>query len=83
MYKLLHFTADWCVPCKKSQPIVDEFLGKNNIEYQKVDVDKDFHTAAMYNVKSIPTFISFKNGEYYERHTGVPTELILNKLLDI
>jgi thioredoxin 1 len=82
MYKLLHFSADWCIPCKKSQPIIDEFLSKNNIEYQKIDIDKDFHLANIYNVKSIPTFISLKNTEYYDRHTGIPTEKILNKILN-
>lgn len=83
MYKLLHFSADWCGPCKKSQPIVDKFLSENNVEYQKIDVDVDFHLAGKYDVKSIPTFVSLKDGQYYERHIGVPTDLILKSLLNI
>ena len=38
--KLYHFTADWCNPCKKLAPILEEFLGENpNIDYIKIDVD--------------------------------------------
>lgn len=83
MYKLLHFTAEWCAPCKRSQPVIDEFLQNNEIEYQKIDIDTDFHLAGMHNVLSIPTFISLKDGEHYDRHTGVPTKEILNRLMNI
>jgi len=81
MYKLLHFTADWCVPCQKSKPLVNKFVEENNVDYQVIDIDREFHTAGMYEVKSIPTFISLKDGEYYDRHVGVPTEEILKNLL--
>lgn len=81
MYKLLHFTADWCAPCKRSKPIVDKFIGENDVEYQAIDIDTEFHTAGQYNVLSIPTFIVLKDGEVKDRYTGVPTEAILKHLL--
>ena len=25
---LIHFTAEWCAPCKRMQPNIDTFLGE-------------------------------------------------------
>lgn len=81
--KLLHFTAEWCGPCKKAKPIVDKFVEDYKLDYEQIDVDSDFKKAQEFNVLSIPTFISFKDGEYYDRHTGVPSEFILKGMFSI
>lgn len=83
MFTLLHFTADWCQPCKKIKPIIDHFIdnrlidhfidNKPDIFYSKIDIEEDFETAKYYNVMSIPTLIVLKNGEIYSRHTGMAT----------
>ena len=45
---LLKFSAIWCVPCSKLQPIFDECLDKYNIKKNKditfldLDVDENF-----------------------------------------
>lgn len=72
MKKIVHFTADWCVPCKKLKPIIEEFIANNpDVEYTLVDVDIDFHRAEEYAVMSVPTLVIFKDGELVNRHTGV------------
>jgi thioredoxin 1 len=72
MKKIIHFTADWCAPCKKLKPIIEEFVSNNSdIEYVLVDVDIDFHRAEEYNVMSVPTLVIFTNGEITARHTGI------------
>jgi thioredoxin 1 len=56
---LVDFYADWCRPCKITSPIMDElakeYAGKINI--YKVDVDKEQELAAIFGVRSIPTFL--------------------------
>ena len=72
MTELLHFTADWCQPCKKLAPIIETFINDNpNIVYTKIDIEEDFDTAKANNVMSIPTLIAFKDNKVIGRHTGM------------
>jgi len=83
MKKLLHFSAVWCVPCQKSQPIVDQFLKENpDVVYKKIDIDKDPETATEYSILGVPTFISYYAGKQSNRHTGAPTIFQLRSLFD-
>ena len=69
--KLLHFTADWCGPCKMMKPVIELFLKENpDIEYEMIDVDSGFETAHAYDIKSVPTFIGLLDGEIIKRETG-------------
>jgi len=83
MKKLLHFSAVWCVPCQKSQPLVDQFLRDNpDIEYTKIDIDKDPDVAKEYSIMGVPTFISYSGGKQNNRHTGAPTVFQLKSLFN-
>jgi thioredoxin 1 len=69
--KLLHFSADWCNPCKMMEPIIKLFLEENpDIQYQKIDVDNEFDLARKYDVMSVPTFIGMINDEVSNKVTG-------------
>ena len=41
---ILHFTATWCGPCKKLNPVVLEVMKKKpeNVRYFKLDIDDNF-----------------------------------------
>ena len=72
--ELLHFTANWCKPCEKMQPIIEQFLLDNpDIIYKKIDVDHNPDPVKMNNVMSVPTFIVKKNAEESKRHSGIAT----------
>lgn len=70
---LVDFWAPWCGPCKRLGPVIDtmadEYAGK--LKVCKVNVDDSPNLAAKYQVSSIPTVITFKNGEALERTVGV------------
>ncbi len=61
---LVDFYADWCGPCKLMPPILKEVKDelKDNVRIIKVNVDKNPFIATLYQVRSIPTLILFKNG---------------------
>lgn len=56
--KLMHFTAEWCGPCKMMKPIIDEVISENDdLEYISVDIDEHRETAIDYEILGVPTFI--------------------------
>lgn len=74
MKELIHFTADWCQPCKKMAPMIDEFVGNNqDIKYSKINVDDASDLISEYDVKGVPTFIVKLDGVVHNRHTGIAT----------
>lgn len=60
---IVDFYADWCGPCKMMGPILEELAATGDITVIKVDVDASPELAQSYNVKSIPTFLGFKDGD--------------------
>ena len=65
------FYADWCGPCKMTEPIIDELSTEmKDVKFVKIDVDKNADLAAQYSVFSIPTFIVFKNGQPANQFVG-------------
>lgn len=59
------FTADWCGPCKKAKPIIDENLRKlpESILFNEVDIDESIEVYGMLKskrlVSSIPALICY------------------------
>lgn len=81
MKHILYFTADWCGPCKKVRPIVEE-INKESIEkFMIIDVDTEVDLAKNYNVSSVPTFILFEDGQEVKRSIGAQTKEQLLGLL--
>ena len=55
---IIDFYADWCGPCKKVAPILNEFANKykGQLIIYKINVDKEKELARAFGVSSIPTF---------------------------
>lgn len=77
---LVDFWAVWCGPCQMLSPIVDQIAEESNaIKVGKVNVDEQPELAQMFGVMSIPTLISFREGEVTNKSVGVISkEEILN-----
>lgn len=70
--KVKDFYADWCGPCKKQDPIIEDLEEKHpDVDFEKVDVDDDPDTARDYGVRSVPTIVVEKDGEIVEKFIGV------------
>ena len=81
MKELIHFTADWCGPCKKMTPVIEDFLKNNkDVHYDRVDVDVDLDKVERYDILSVPTLISKVDGKIYDRVSGVVSEFKLKSM---
>ena len=71
-YFILKFTATWCTPCKRIQPVFNELFNTLPPEYAYVvvDIDTGKSIANMFRIKSVPTFIHMAKGQGEELIVG-------------
>ena len=80
-YVIVKAGAEWCGPCKKIAPTFDSLvnkLGVNDLIVYKLDVDEDDDVSAFLKIKSLPTFISYINGEKMDVVLGADESALLN-----
>jgi thioredoxin 1 len=70
---LVDFWAEWCGPCKRVGPVVDELAVeyKGKFRIAKLNVEEGQRTAQFYGVMSIPTLLFFEDGKVTEQIIGV------------
>lgn len=74
--------TDWCGPCKLFGPIFEQCEDKyNDINFCKLNVDKNKILAKKLGIMSIPTIILFKNGGELKRLVGFIDSDNLDKLI--
>ena len=85
---VIEFYADWCAPCKRMAPVLDElaatYAGK--VHVYKVNVDKEQTLASIFGVRSIPAFLFVPvNGEPNGQRGFMSKSMLvaeINKLLN-
>jgi thioredoxin 1 len=77
-----YFTADWCNPCKKVRPIVEEINRESINKFQIIDVDLEMELVKRFEIRSVPTFILLKNGIEIKRITGAQTREQLEEFIN-
>jgi thioredoxin 1 len=79
---ILYFTAEWCNPCKKVKPIVEELNRESaDTRFQIVDADSEIDLVKSFEVRSIPTFILIEDGKEIKRVSGAQTKDQLEDLM--
>ena len=56
---VVDFYADWCGPCRKLAPVMDELAGEyaGKVKFYKVNVDNAAALSAAYGIRSIPSVL--------------------------
>jgi thioredoxin 1 len=81
---LVDFSATWCGPCKRLEPIVHEIAADYNgkLKVVKVDVDQARTSAARFGVMSVPTVLLLKGGEVKDQVIGLVSKQALAERID-
>ena len=78
---VFYFTAEWCSPCKKTRPVVED-LKREGFQFQIIDADYEQLLAKRFEVKSVPTFILIENEKEIKRITGAQTKESLLEFIE-
>lgn len=78
---LADFYASWCGPCQMMTSTIDELATESDGRVVKVDIEALPQLAARYDVRSIPAFLVFDNGEVTERLVGMQEKETLAQTL--
>ena len=78
------FTAEWCGPCRMAKPIMATAAEKysQRASFFEVNIDDNQTTAMKYDVRSLPTIITFTSGELYARQVGGITRDKINGMIE-
>ncbi|WP_410810623.1 thioredoxin [Micromonospora sp. 067-2] len=80
---LVDFWAEWCGPCRKVSPLLEEIAGEmaGQVTIVKLNIDENPETARAYRVMSVPTLTVFKNGQPVQSIAGAKPKGELVKLI--
>lgn len=71
---IVDFYGDWCPPCKKMKPVLNElineyngkvFLGRFNVDYMH-----ESRACKKFGIEVVPNLLFIRNGEVVGRHVG-------------
>ena len=78
---LVDFCAEWCGPCKKVAPILEEISSETNLPIGKLNIDENPEKPREYSVQSIPTMVLFVDGNPVHTVVGAkPKHMLLKEL---
>lgn len=80
---MVDFTAGWCSACRAAWPTVEAMATDlaGSVLVAAVDVDANPATAARFGVRSLPTFLFFKDGEPAGKIVGLVPRSALEAML--
>jgi thioredoxin-like negative regulator of GroEL len=81
MRHALYFTADWCNPCERTRPIVEELNKDSFVKFQFIDADDNGDLCKKFEIKAIPTFILIEDGVEINRMNGSKTKEQLQEFI--
>jgi len=81
---LVDFWAEWCAPCRRLEPTVNQLAADYNgrLTVAKVNIDENPMTPSKFMVRGIPTLLLFKNGDLKETVVGLSSKDDLSKIID-
>lgn len=81
---LVDFYADWCGPCRRLSPSIENLAKKyaGKIDFYKLDVDKAPKISEQFGVNAIPAVKIFKDGKVLSESVGGVSEESIDARLE-
>lgn len=78
---LIDFWADWCGPCKRVAPILDDISNETGLIVGKLNIDENVQKTEEYSVQTIPSMVLFVDGKPVHTIIGaMPKHKMLQEL---
>ena len=80
---VIDFSAEWCGPCRKMAPIVEQLAQKydGKVIIGSCNVDENEELASKFGVRSIPAIFFVKDGQPIDKIIGaVPASTVEEKV---
>ena len=80
---MVDFWANWCAPCRKLAPLLDDVANEfgEKIKFVKINTDENMKTAKDYSISGLPSILIFKDGKALERMVGfVPKSTVIGNI---
>ncbi len=83
-FAVIDFWAEWCGPCRRIAPVMDElskeFAGK--VAFGKCNTDDNRRIAMEFTISAIPAIMLFSHGRLVDRIIGAyPREAIRDRIV--
>jgi thioredoxin 1 len=83
-YVVMDFWAEWCGPCRRIAPIMEELSMEfsDKVAFAKCNTDQNPNLAREFNIDAIPAIMLYANGQLVDRIIGAyPKEAIREKIV--
>ena len=69
---LVDFYAEWCAPCKKMKPYLEEIANdmKDDVKIVRIDADQNKALLQELKIDGLPVLILYQNGKQTWRNDG-------------
>lgn len=81
---LVDFWAEWCGPCRRIAPIVEELASQydGRATVGKLNVDENPNVPGRFMIRGIPTLLLFKNGQLADTLVGLAPKDDIARMID-
>ena len=81
---LVDFWAEWCMPCRKVSPLLEEIATEmaGKVTIVKINTDENPEVTRTYRVMSVPTLTVFKGGQPVKSVAGARPKGDLVRLIE-
>ena len=78
---VVDFSAEWCGPCRKMAPVIEEFAKKydGKVIIGSCNVDENDDLTAKFGIRNIPAIFFLKNGQVVDKVVGAVTPAVVEE----